>query len=407
MGFIAVDSLEQGMVLSEDVRDINTRLLLSKGQKIGPKHIRILKIWGVAEVNIVGSAEDQTLEMPAADPEKAEQIKSAIDLVFKQVNLENQTLKEIYQASLAYRLRGGSAPEPAFKIQALNIDGALRNPEQIRRQIQKIDAKLPEAPTIITELNDVIADPFATSNDVARVVSKSPSLAALLLRIVNSAYYGFPCTIDRISRAVTIIGTKEISGLALGICVMRAFNDIPATTIDMQAFVRHSLACGMVARMTAALKNMEQTEQLFISGLLHDIGKLIVFKYYPEYANACLHLATISGNSVYHTEQSVIGLNHTHIGRYLLKKWRLPSDLGTNIVYHHTPGQAPDPVKAGIVHLADLIAHSLGIGSSGEMSIPCFDDGVFDQIGMSTSAIKMVIRQAVHQLGSMEAIFTN
>jgi putative nucleotidyltransferase with HDIG domain len=189
--------------------------------------------------------------------------------------------------------------------------------------------------------------------------------------------------------------------------VMRAFNDIPADTIDMQAFIRHSLACGMVARITAALKNMEQTEQLFISGLLHDIGKLIVFKYYPEQANACLRLAAASGNSVYHTEPSIIGLNHTHIGRYLLKKWRLPPDLETNIVYHHAPAQAPNPVKAGIVHLADLITHGLGIGGSGEIAIPCFDDAVLDKIGISNSTIQMVIRQAVHQLGPMEAIFTS
>ena len=104
----------------------------------------------------------------------------------------------------------------------------------------------------------VITDPFATSNDVAQVVNKSPSLAALLLRIVNSAYYGFPSKIDRISRAVTIIGTKEISGLALGISVMRVFSDIPKEVIDMQAFIRHSLACGMLARILAALKNLQQ-----------------------------------------------------------------------------------------------------------------------------------------------------
>lgn len=407
MGHIAVDSLEQGMILSEDVRDINTRLLLSKGQKIVPKHIRILKIWGVTEVSVVGTADDQTIVMPAVESEKAEQIKGAVDLVFKHVNLENQTLNEIYRASLAYRLRSEFSSAPAPQYPELPNNTALSKPEQIRRQIQKIDAKLPETPSIITELNDVIADPFATSNDVAQVVNKSPSLAALLLRIVNSAYYGFPSKIDRISRAVTIIGTKEISGLALGICVMRAFDDIPAKTIDMQAFIRHSLACGMVARIVAALKNMEQTEQLFVSGLLHDIGKLIVFKYYPEHAVACLRMAAESGNSTFHAEQAVIGLNHTQIGLYLLKKWRLPLDLENNIAFHHAPAKALDPIKAGIVHLADLIAHGLGIGSSGERSIPFFDDGVLDNVGISTHTIQLVIRQAVHQLGPMEAIFTS
>lgn len=97
-------------------------------------------------------------------------------------------------------------------------------------------------------------------------------------------------------------------------------------------------------------------------------------------------MAAESGNSVLRTEQSVIGLNHTHIGLYLLKKWHLPLDLENNIGFHHAPAKASDPIKAGIVHLADLIVHGLGIGSSGERSIPFFDDGVLDKIGISTKA---------------------
>jgi HD-like signal output (HDOD) protein len=407
MGFVAVDNLEQGMIIGEDVRDINTRLLLSKGQKIDFKHIRVLKIWGVTEVNVVGAQSDRAAEMVLADPQKERRIKDVLDTVFKQVNLKNPILNEIYRIALAYRLQGELPPSPVSEFEAFKNGEVLSEPEQIRRQIQKIDAKLPEAPTIISELNDVIADPFATSNDVAQVVNKSPSLAALLLKIVNSAYYGFPSRIDRISRAVTIIGTKEISGLALGICVMRSFNDIPAEVIDMQAFIRHSLACGMVARILGALKNMEQTEQLFVSGLLHDIGKLIVFKYLPEYTHCTMNLAISSGESVFSAEKKVLGMNHTRIARYLLKKWRLPEGLENNVAFHHTPGKASDPIKAGILQLADLIANALGIGASGERTVPACDELILESIGVSASTLQMVIRQAIHQLGPMEAVFSS
>jgi HD-like signal output (HDOD) protein len=407
MGFVAVDNLEQGMIIGEDVRDINTRLLLSKGQKIDFKHIRVLKIWGVTEVNVVGAQSDRAAEMVLADPQKERRIKDVLDTVFKQVNLKNPILNEIYRIALAYRLQGELPPSPVSEFEAFKNGEVLSEPEQIRRQIQKIDAKLPEAPTIISELNDVIADPFATSNDVAQVVNKSPSLAALLLKIVNSAYYGFPSRIDRISRAVTIIGTKEISGLALGICVMRSFNDIPAEVIDMQAFIRHSLACGMVARILGALKNMEQTEQLFVSGLLHDIGKLIVFKYLPEYTHCTMNLAISSGESVFSAEKKVLGMNHTRIARYLLKKWRFPEGLENNVVFHHTPGKASDPIKAGILQLADLIANALGIGASGERTVPACDELILESIGVSARTLQMVIRQAIHQLGPMEAVFSS
>ena len=252
----------------------------------------------------------------------------------------------------------------------------------------------------------MIADPLATSNDVARVVNTSPSLSALLLRIVNSAYYGFSSKIDRISRAVTIIGTKEISGLALGISVMQAFNDIPKHIIQMEAFIRHSLACGTIARMVAARANLAETEQLFVAGLLHDIGKLVIFKYYPEHARACLHLAASSATTLFEAEKTVIGLHHAQVGRYLLEKWQLPQHLTDTVVYHHTPIKAADPVKAGIVQLADMITHGLAIGSSGEFSIPGFDESATQAVSISPHTIQTVVRQIVHQLGPMEAIFS-
>jgi putative nucleotidyltransferase with HDIG domain len=217
----------------------------------------------------------------------------------------------------------------------------------------------------------------------------------------------FPSKIDRISRAVTIIGTKEISGLALGICVMQAFNDIPEDVLDMGAFIRHSLACGMVSRILAAMNNVAQTEQLFVSGLLHDIGKLIYHKYYPDHAKACIELGHASDTSIFRTEKKIIGMNHAKIAKLLLNKWNLPAELTTNIVHHHAPSTAPNPEKAGMVHLADIISNGLGVGSSGERCIPRVDLAIVDKIAISANDIKMVIRQTVHQFGPMDAIFSS
>lgn len=407
MGYVAVDKLKQGMILNEDVHDINTRLLLSKGQKLAHDHIRVLKIWGILRVSVVGSVKDDGVDMPAMNDEKAASIQAAINLVFKNVDFTNPTLKEIYKISLIHRLRGDFTTIVAPVYSATEDEAILSHPGPIGDLIENIDHKLPETPALVTELNEVIADPLTTSNDVARVVNHSPSLAATLLKIVNSAAYGFPSKIDRISRAVSIIGTKEISGLALGICVMQAFEDIPKEIIDMQAFIRHSLACGMIARILAALNNVAQTEQLFVSGLLHDIGKLIVYRYFPAHAKACLSLASTSDTSVYKTEKQIIGKNHTRIAKRLLKKWNLPTALNENIVFHHTPSMASNPKKAGIVHVADIISHGLGIGYSGERSIPRFDQKMIEMAVSSTDSIKMVIRQAVHQLSPMEAIFSS
>jgi len=404
MGYVAVENLNQGMVLDEDVHDVNTRLLLSKGQKLAQKHIRVLKIWGIVGVHIVGGADNNQTQRPVLDDEKIEKIKTSINLVFKNIDFTHGSIKEIYKCALIHRIKGNLSNSPAMASVCRDGEMAVEA-DQIRGKIKGIDDKLPETPTIITELNKVIADPLATSNDVAQVVNRSPSLTATLLKIVNSAYYGFPSRIDRISRAVTIIGTKEISGLALGICVMQAFQNIPKEIIDMKAFIRHSLACGLIARILAALNNISETEQLFVSGLLHDIGKLIVYNYYPDHAKAFLCLAESSNTSVYKIEKEIAGMRHPQIAKHILTKWKLPDDLSDNIVFHHNPSSAANPLKAGIVHLADIITHGLGIGSSGERSIPRFDYEVIDNILNSHHSIQMIIRQAVHQLRPMEAIF--
>jgi HD-like signal output (HDOD) protein len=405
MGYVAVDNLKQGMVLGQNVHDVNTRLLLSKGQKIAQNHIRILKIWGITGVNIVGASDHRVESVPPMSDEDIDRVKNDLNLLYRNADLKNPILREIYKNSLIHRLKGTFGSAHALSRQSAANTLLLKKPEKLKRKIDQTEIKLPDAPTIISELSGVISDPLATSNDVAQVVNKSPSLTAMLLKIVNSAYYGFPSRIDRVSRAVTIIGTKEISGLALGVCVMQAFKDIPDDVLNMEAFIRHSLACGMLSRMLAAQNNVAQTEQLFVSGLLHDVGKLLVYKYYPDHAKACLDLGLSSNASIYQTEKKILGLRHPQIAKLLLTKWNLPADLTSTIVYHHTPSRAPEPPKAAIVHLADIISHGLGIGSSGERSIPHFDHPILDEVSNSSDGIKMVIRQTVHQFGPMDAIF--
>ncbi|HSO20801.1 MAG TPA: HDOD domain-containing protein [Desulfosarcina sp.] len=405
MGFVSVEKLKQGLVLAANVHDVNHRLLLSKGQKIDQQHIRILKIWGVLSVSVVGSGKDDEDPVTPIDAAAAGRIRDALNLLYRHADLNHPILKEIYKNALIHRLKGtfGSLPDPSR--QAHPGGQNFPRPEKIDRRIDKTDLKLPDAPTIITELNQVIADPRTTSNDVAREVNKSPSLAAMLLKIVNSAYYGFPAKIDRLTRAVTIIGTKEISGLALGISVMQAFKDIPQEVLNMNAFIRHSLACGMISRILAAQNNMAQTEQLFVSGLLHDIGKLIVHKYYPDHARACMDRGLSNDSAIFSTEKAIIGMNHAQIARRLLEKWNLPPELATNVIHHHSPDRAPNAKKAGIVHLADIITHGLGIGRSGERTIPHVDHAVVEAIVDSTDSIKMVTRQIVHQFAPLNAIF--
>jgi len=156
----------------------------------------------------------------------------------------------------------------------------------------------------------------------------------------------------------------------------------------------------------ADLQNLPQTEQLFVSGLLHDIGRLIVFKYFPDQAKVLLKHAKETDKPLFQIESNHLGYSHTYIGKYLLQKWKLPPALADNVFFHHNPSNALDCTKATIVHLADIIVNGLGIGNSGESVIPHFDYEAWENLKISPRIFKVVIEQAVHQLPSLETFFS-
>ncbi|MGD9350280.1 MAG: HDOD domain-containing protein [Desulfobacterales bacterium] len=404
MGLTHIKDLEPGMVLDEEVRDINGRLLLKKDKEIQSSHIRIFKIWGVTEVNIQGNNGDKSPSTGQASPEKIEKIEENTKNLFRHVDLEHPAIKEIFRISVEFRskhnINGNEKTIDLAEIERKNSG----NGNDFLRKLQNKKITLPEIPSIVFELNEVIANPLSSAEDIAQVVQRSPSLTALLLKIVNSPFYGFPSKIDKISLAVTLIGTREISGLALGISLISLFIKIPKEILSMYSFLRHSLACGIISRILAAHKSIPQTEQLFVSGLLHDLGRLILYSYFPDESRNILSRARSADMLLYMQETDYLGCNHTHLVRHLLQQWKLPMVLENNVFFHHSPQQAQQPLPATLVHLADIITNGLGIGTSGERFVPPLDNAAWESLELSPSCFEVVTKQATHQYFALESM---
>ena len=324
MPFYSIDQLKPGMILATDVTDMSGRLLLSKGQAIAPKHLNIFRMWGVPEVQVQDDREEGPDDAPAVDPEIMRQTAESLKSAFSGNDLNHPAVAEIFRQAVFHRSRSGVSRTVEMPTVAAKDSAPSSSGLEMRQKLRNLDIKLPEAPTIIFKLNDTIADPFSSSDDIAQVISKSPGLAAQLLRIVNSAFYGFPSRIDSISRAVTVIGSKEISALAAGIATMEIFKDIPKNVFDTQAFTHHSLTCGVLARILAAGGNIRNTEQLFVAGLLHDIGRMVMFKYFPRQAGTMLAAAADGDSCLYNVEKRIMGFRHTDIAADLFEKMEIP-----------------------------------------------------------------------------------
>jgi HD-like signal output (HDOD) protein len=131
-------------------------------------------------------------------------------------------------------------------------------------------------PTVYTHIVKLLNQPNSSSHQIAKVISKDASLTVRLLRLVNSPIYGFPDKIDSVSRAVSLLGTNELTTLALGITLVKQFKNIPSDLLTMDSFWRHSIHCGLFARNFTEQLDEKAVEKYFTGGSLHDIGRLII-----------------------------------------------------------------------------------------------------------------------------------
>jgi len=402
MGIVPTNKLKPGMLLAEEARDVYGRLVLAKGKRIDSSHIKNFKIWGITEVNISGDVTLKDEPQPHDNSETIEKTKERIKYIFSHVDLEHPAVKEIFRLSVEYRSISDAVVKEKKLTKKIKRPIDNNRNDDFLKKLSKKKIRLPEIPTVISQLNEVIANPLSSTQDIANVVNNSPGLAAILLKIVNSAIYGCPSRIDNLSQAVTLIGTREVYGLALYTSVISIFNKIPKEIINMNAFLRHSIASGIIARILAVHKNLPQTEQFFVSGLMHDLGRVLLYIYFPEDSFNILSYSLESDKLLYEAESEYLGCNHTHFAKYLLQHWQLPLTLENNVFYHHNPSAAQHPIPATIVHLADIIANGLGLGSSGERFVPPLDYKAWDGLGLATSSFEVTVKQAIHQLNSLE-----
>lgn len=257
--------------------------------------------------------------------------------------------------------------------------------------------ELPTLPEVLVKLNEVMADPDTSAEDVAKVVAKDPAVATNILKIVNSAYYGLQVRVSSISLAISVIGFNTARKVALRAAVFSVFGKRKEKIqhFDPVAFWRHAIFTGTAARTLggdSATFAGSHPEDLYIAGLLHDIGKIILMeKACPRYL-AVLRKAAQTGRVESDVELEELGFTHADVGSVLAIKWLLPEDLAIAIRYHHAPGRDPfHRSLSSLIHLADQLAWSAGNPSTvGTPAVP-LDHEVYDQVGLDPQRVETLL----------------
>lgn len=265
--------------------------------------------------------------------------------------------------------------------------------------------ELVSAPTTYARLDALISDPDSAIDDISAVINTDPALTTRLLKIVNSPFYGFPSQINTISRAITIIGTRELTHLVLATSVMNAFRGIPANLMDMDTFWRHSLACAITAKYLAEATHQTNQEQYFIAGLLHNIGSLVLYQSVPELAREAINSARFGHEVLHEAEKRIIGFDHAEVGAILIQNWRLPESLAQVARYHHQPGRAEqDQLEVAIVHIADILVSSVPFGHNGDQHVPPMDEGAWQHLNLKPEAMPSLLFNVSLQLDSLATL---
>ena len=209
-------------------------------------------------------------------------------------------------------------------------------------------------PDIYFQIAEMIKDPRFTAQDMGEVIAKDPGLSVRLLKLVNSSFYGFQARVDTISRAITIVGVEDLQNLVLATSVIDKFNHIPAELVDMTDFWLRSIHCGLITKLLAKENSVLHCERLFLTGLLHDIGSLILYYKLPEQSSEVLLASDYDRRLIGGLEQELIGFTHADVGGVLIKSWGLPESIYEAIGCYLNPDSAQ-------VHKLDAYLLSLAV----------------------------------------------
>ncbi|XOB65677.1 HDOD domain-containing protein [Deferribacteres bacterium DY0037] len=412
MGLVYIDDIKPGMKLEKDLVCPNGRFLLGAGSVFETKHIKIARSWGITEAFITGV--DKSILDSQAEAEFSKEIladaESILERNFRNTSLTADVAKEIYRLNklnIAEGIKSGKI-KAADALKEQDISN-ISEPQPVDRNVitpkYLVDKEIGLAsfPDIYYKINEVLNSPRSSASHMADVVEKDTSLSAKLLKIVNSAFYSFPSKIDSIRRAITIIGTKELATLAVGISAIEAFKGIPQELTNMRLFWRHSIACGVFARLLGTYLEGVSTERLFVSGLLHDVGRLVIFKSLPEHSAYALYLSMTQSRPLAEVEKELFGFEHADVGSALMEKWKFPSRLIKNVKFHHTDSAVD--VESSIINIADCLAIAFGAPVSASTIVPSVSEKIWGSLGLSPSVIQPIVSQSERQIEEIEEVF--
>lgn len=268
---------------------------------------------------------------------------------------------------------------------------------ELRKRVDQL-GELPTLPHVVQKLACTIGRPNVSAEEIGTLIEKDQVLAAKVLRLANSPFYGFPARIGSVGHAVVVLGLNVVKGLTLCATAFDIMKDA-----GMDQLWRHSLGVAMTAQILGARMAIKNPEEVFIAGLLHDIGKVVLYVKWRDVGEPIKSAHRQSDRPLIQLEQERLQLTHADVGGWLASAWHLPTTLREPIQYHHKPGAAQEAgIQTAIVHVADILVKGLGCGNPGDDQVPPLSSQAWDLLGLDDAALAACLAKASDEFATID-----
>ncbi len=262
--------------------------------------------------------------------------------------------------------------------------------QSVTREISHI-ATLPEVTLKIIRL---VEDPDSTAQDLNNVISHDPALGARILKVVNSAFYGLPGQIGSTNRAIVLLGLNAVKNIAVAASLTKLFRGGQiCPSFSARDLWQHSIAVGSCTRLLAAKAGLGLPDEAFLAGLIHDIGIMVEIQARrPQFVEVIERLQQDPALKLRDVETAVIGANHEQFGSELCRVWKFPASFACVTGFHHRPTElSPENRRLTcLVHLADIMAGTLGLGFAGSLETKEINLDLLKEVGLSQQDIDAI-----------------
>ncbi|MBK5969178.1 MULTISPECIES: HDOD domain-containing protein [Thiorhodovibrio] len=277
------------------------------------------------------------------------------------------------------------------------------------QSIVKSTGKLLAIPRVVGEVMRLLDDPDSGQPQIAKTLAQDPALVAMLLRLANSAAFSPSRTVDSVDRALALLGREQVRRLVITGAVTGATDRLPPQQLlPLEFFWRHSAYCAVIGRLLAEETHRSLEGVVFLGGLLHDLGQLVLFSQAPEETQRAFlnSLSAPQALSPQTAEHEQLGFDHAELGGALAEHWGLPQALCDILRFHHDPCAAPESSAnaVALVHVANTGAHLAELDSRDWGDAPPIDSCVWSRLGITSDVLLPVIEQAQYQVLSVEAL---